>query len=134
MNAQNTKRLFHDFPRLFRGRLVPTSQNLMRFGFECGDGWFALIYRLASDIAAYAHEVTLDPIVVQVEKKHGGLRFYVHKGDHHIDDLCDRAEDASFRICELCGKPGTLVEARDWRMVRCAEHALAELGYARVPS
>lgn len=122
MNVENTKRLFEDFPELFRGKTLPITQNLMPFGFECDDGWFNLIYKLASDITAYAHEAMLHPIAVQVKEKYGGLRFYVHEGDRHIDDLCDTAEANSYRICEVCGKLGELAEDRGWFMTRCFEH------------
>ena len=95
MNTANTKKLFDDFTRLFRGRDLPITQNLMQFGFECGDGWFTLVYKLSADIIEHAKATDLEPIAVQVKEKNGGLRFYVHDADEHILDLCDEADRKS---------------------------------------
>ena len=52
MNAALSKKLLDDFPRLFRNR----HETSMRRGFECGDGWFDLIFKLAQDIEGVARE------------------------------------------------------------------------------
>ncbi len=123
MNDENTERLFKHFPRLFRGKDLPLTQNLMPFGFECGDGWYDLVYSLAADISKYAAKANLDPIAVQVKEKLGGLRFYVHRADDHIFKLVANAESRSFRICDRCGARGKRVTIRGWIATRCAAHA-----------
>ena len=45
MNEALTKKLLDDFPRLFRDR----SATSMQRGFECGDGWFDMIYGIICD-------------------------------------------------------------------------------------
>src|SRR5690348_17215224 len=84
MNESNTKALLRDFPRLFRGVSKPITESLMAFGFECGDGWFALIYKLSADIQKVSKESGLNsnseqwPEVTQVKEKLGTLCFYLH--------------------------------------------------------
>ena len=123
MNIENTERLFREFPQLFRGKDLPLTQNLMPFGFECGDGWFDLVYTLATDITNHAAKKGFDPIAVQVKEKYGGLRFYVHCADERIFKLAAAAENRSYRICDTCGAPGKEVSLRGWIATRCAAHA-----------
>ncbi|MGB8477894.1 MAG: hypothetical protein WCE63_03510, partial [Acidobacteriaceae bacterium] len=62
----------------FSGNLQHT---LMPLGFEHGDGWFSLLWRLCEDleplVAEYESETGHQFKVVQVKEKFGGLRFYV---------------------------------------------------------
>lgn len=60
MNNANTKKLFADFPKLFRQ--AGNSRSAMQFGFECGDGWFDLVYQLSNDIEAEAKKLGLKAI------------------------------------------------------------------------
>lgn len=103
MNAVNTAYLIGRYPALYRGHLLPITQNLMAFGFECGDGWFKIIDQLSADITA----IDKDVMAVQVKEKYGGLRFYIEGGAEHIYDLIDEAEERSLVTCERCGEPGT---------------------------
>ena len=50
MNEANTRRLFERFDHLYRGRYLLPVQNLMCDGFDCGDGWFDLIWQLSEQI------------------------------------------------------------------------------------
>ena len=77
MNPELTERLFAEFPELFRGRLLPVTQNLMGFGFECEDGWYDLIRQLATDITTHAAQVGLNPLAMQVKQELGTLRFWL---------------------------------------------------------
>lgn len=117
MNVALSKKLLDDFPRLFRHR----NESSMQRGFECGDGWFDLIYKLAQGIEAVAHEGGLNPYgkewpqCRQVKEKMGSLRFVVFAVAEHravyerIGELRLAALNQSLQICEQCGKPGELV-------------------------
>lgn len=50
MNKENTQYLNKTYPKLYRGSKQPISKSLMRFGFECGDGWFQIIESLSQTI------------------------------------------------------------------------------------
>jgi hypothetical protein len=85
MNEENEKRLFKDFPSLYRGGLAvdKESRNLMAYGFSSGDGWFRLIHDLSAAIEQEAYAAGLKPssmdwpMALQVKEKFGTLRFYV---------------------------------------------------------
>jgi hypothetical protein len=47
MNPKYTKYLFSKYEPLYQGHKKPVTQNLMSFGFECGDGWFRIINNLS---------------------------------------------------------------------------------------
>ena len=81
-----------------------------RFPFECGDGWFDLVYKLSEDIESQLNrdpKVASQFYVLQVKEKFGGLRFYTGPSNKLIDQLVSEAEDRSFTVCEFCGDPGT---------------------------
>lgn len=46
MKIENTQKLLTSYPYLYR--------DLREFGFECGDGWFNLIWQLSADIESAA--------------------------------------------------------------------------------
>ncbi len=117
MNDQNTEKLIEDFPVLYRGVDLPISQNLMAFGFECGDGWFDLIYNLSNKIAKSNNDV----LATQVKEKFGTLRFYICGGDDEVYKAIDEAEHKSGETCEECGKPGVLCHTGGWVKTICSK-------------
>ncbi len=118
MNEKNTKKLYTDFPELYRGRNKIIQESLMPFGFACGDGWFDLIYKLSQDITAIDKETE----AMQVKEKFGGLRFYINGAPKEVHDLIHKAEDKSYHICEMCGKKGKLREDLGWVLTLCNKH------------
>jgi hypothetical protein len=123
MNAENTTYLINTYPMLYLGHQSPLTENLMCFGFDCGDGWFNIIDDLSKKIEAYnVANAEYDPcIAAQVKEKYGTLRFYVNSVTDEIYEWIEQAEIASEKTCEICGKPGELV-TKGWYMVRCPEH------------
>ena len=134
MNAENTQTLFQMFPRLYRGHAKARTESPMGRGFECEDGWFGLIRDLSAAIERACDEAGVPvPEAVQVKEKLGGLRFYLDRRDVPIAKAIRRAEEASYKICEECGREGTLsVTSRGWYRTVCAEHA-REHGMEPVP-
>ena len=108
MNAKNTAYLIGRYPILYQGHEWPLTQNLMAFGFECGDGWFKIIDQLSADITLLDEKNGTTTIAVQVKEKYGGLRFYVDSGSDAVYDLIVAAEEESLKTCEMCGEPGEL--------------------------
>jgi hypothetical protein len=102
MNEQNTRKLYSDFPLLYRDR----ETTLMQWGFNCHDGWFALIYQLSAEIEKAAREVGLDPTkdfwphARQVKEKFGTLRFYIDTNLPAIDEV-----DADISMLQLGTAP-----------------------------
>lgn len=113
MNEANTKRLFSTYPMLFRNQ----HESSIQHGFECGDGWFDLVYQLARDIETAARERGLKPddqnwpLCRQVKEKFGSLRFIVFaiEGQPELSDriseLRHQAQASSLHICQQCHAP-----------------------------
>lgn len=128
MNKQHTQKLIDDFPQLYRGHTDGAQTNLMCFGFECGDGWYNLIYQLSKEIDSIAKMEGLEgedyPKAFQVKEKFGGLRFSFDNGvPKEVLDTVNRAEEISHKTCEVCGCAGSHRTRGFWVMTRCDEHA-----------
>ncbi|MDA8084072.1 MAG: hypothetical protein M0024_10490 [Nitrospiraceae bacterium] len=132
MNANNTKKLYEDFPDLFRGHTKSMQESLMCFGFEHNDGWFQLVYELSAQIDKYSKSKGIYPEVVQVKEKFGSLRYYVDGGDDEILKMCDAAERKSAETCENCGAPGKLQRRGGWFATLCSLCGF-ERGFEELP-
>lgn len=106
-------------------KLLPAQGHgcLQLFGFECQDGWFALIYAACELIQRHTDNIDSAQVVaVQVKEKFGGLRFYYRGGDDYVAVVIDLLERLSESICELCGAPGRIRERNGWLSARCQVH------------
>lgn len=90
-----------------------------------GEGWYPLVAQLDRDLAA------IDPSYVlhQVKQKFGSLRYYYGSSLEYTSpnvvkmrSLVAEAEDASTRICEVCGQPGSTATT-SWIQTLCPTHA-----------
>ena len=67
-------------------------------------GWSSLVMPLIDFCEQHKIEIT------QIKEKFGGLRFYVGPADDKIvaqlEAQIDAAENASYRMCEICAAPG----------------------------
>lgn len=119
MNKDLTELLWNSFPRLYRGRFLSIQESLIPFGFDCGDGWFQIIWDLSVELDKLGCQAT------QVKEKYGGLRFYYGNPPNVsytiTDKLVTEAEKKAAVTCEITGKPGRLVSHHGWYMVRCQE-------------
>jgi len=104
MNIENTEKLLTAYPQLNR--------ELREFCFECGDGWFTLIWQLSADIElaarveGLAENIETWQCVGVVKEKLGDLRVQFNPQDNDsILDLMDRAKERSIKICEMCAAP-----------------------------
>ena len=92
-------------------------------GFEHGDGWFDLIWRLCEQIVEVLDDGEQPLKVLQVKDKFGGLRFLVEGGNNDaIRPLIEAAEEQSFQTCEMCGQSGKL-RHRGRSQTLCNQHA-----------
>ena len=85
--------------------------NLMCFGFDHGNGWFDLEWRLCEDL----EKLGVGPgyKLFQVKEKFGTLRWYATDDGSAVDyDVYHarvrEAERESAKTCEACGQPGKL--------------------------
>lgn len=112
MSPEHTEQLFTTFPHLYRGRFQYRDIGMIGgIGFNCGDGWFCLIWRLSRRLERAADEAGIDPKsddwpeVVQVKSKFGTLRVNLRRSSPAFALLRNAALDASASICEECGRP-----------------------------
>lgn len=125
MSPLNTQRLFSKFHRLYRRREAPQSV----WWFECGDGWFDLIWNLSKAIELEALARGIYPYdedwpeVIHVKQKYGSLDFCLAKDSDGSNALIKKAHVASKKICEVCSAPASLVVNADHGLkTLCADH------------
>ena len=83
------------------------------WGVECGDGWFALVDRLAGACEREIEALILQrvpaklwPRVIQIKEKTGSLRFRVYQPaptGEPLGQILTLGAEESRRICERCG-------------------------------
>ncbi|HPM74150.1 MAG TPA: hypothetical protein PLA71_00320 [Saccharofermentans sp.] len=114
--------LVNEFPILYSGASLPMDESLMCFGFECGNGWFKIIYDLSKKLEQYNSTHPDSPVVaMQVKEKYGALRFYAMGGCDATFDLIEEACKLTETICEECGKPGG-ANSNGWISTLCPYH------------
>jgi len=120
MNEKNTRYLIETYPVLYQGHKWPLTQNLMAFGFECGDGWFKLLDKLSAVITEIDKTEGTTTIAVQVKEKFGGLQFYIEGGSEAVFLAIETAEEFSEKTCEWCGESG-MTRGNGWIYTLCDE-------------
>lgn len=131
MKQENQDQLLKDFPLLF-GHIANDEQkrhSITRFGLECGDGWYELIYKLCEDLEKEIEQLPQESRsqyrVFQIKEKFGTLRFYlVSHRNTKIQRLIYAAEKKSAKICEICGVSDACLRKKSgWYKTLCDEHA-----------
>ncbi len=118
MNSELEFKLQENFPFMQR-KLKKAEETLYcRWGCECGNGWFNLIYDLCREITkAFEREgKPVNIIVKRIKEKFGKLYFYYTFGDDEMDILfrseiekiVKTFEERSTHTCEICGNEGGL--------------------------
>ncbi len=139
MREELQEKLYLHFPEIFAQRSLPMTHTCMCWGFDCGDGWYDLIYKLCEQIQSYINnknnsikfkidrgDLPKDTPrypqleATQVKEKYGGLRFYVDNSDEYIDGLISMAEAMSYSICENCSNNGS-PNGDGWVTTLCPE-------------
>lgn len=118
MRKELEKILVEKYPNLYSRYGGDMKETCMTWGMSCGDGWFQLIDELSQKLEP------LNVVALQVKEKFGGLRFYIepHEASTEeqdcIDQYIEEAEKKSYKICEICGKPGKL-RGGSWLRTTC---------------
>ena len=122
MSPEHTATLLKEFPKIFPR---PPGRMEDRWCFECGDGWYELLYKLCKDLQKVIDTENLPQVVAsQVKEKFGTLRFYHCGGNGQTKSLIEVAEDMAEAICEVCGDPARLRQKKgSWMQTLCEKHA-----------
>lgn len=106
---------------------------LYKYGmtFECGMGWYNIIYKLSLAIERILEDFEdVNPKVegencdfiniyaTQVKEKYGTLRFYLSYETEEIEEIIEEAIAESSQTCEICGNFGKM-RGEKWLIVRC---------------
>lgn len=104
MNLRKTEKLLTSYPLLYR--------ELRERSFECGDGWFDLVWQVSAEIESAAQLEGIPktaeswPSVGILKEKVGTLRVQFRtRVSGAIRALVNKAGERSAEICELCGAP-----------------------------
>mgnify|MGYP001599407835 CR=1 FL=1 len=130
MTPEHDKLLVQSFPLLYADRQASIRESCMGWGFECGDGWFKLIWDLSEKLekiinnlpnyCTWCGDSEHQSIcecgckkyesswirAAQVKEKFGTLRFYMTSSIDEIDEHISVAEKLSSTTCENCGEAG----------------------------
>lgn len=121
MDKRKEKLLADRFPDFWNDLYGDETATCMAHGFQCGDGWFQLIWNLCEEIEA---ALKSDPVegfkVEQVKEKFGSLRFYVSDENPRIEHAIKQAGELSEVTCENCGsREGRIRVSNGWHTCRC---------------
>jgi hypothetical protein len=120
MSPERDDAIFLRWPDWFANR-GNTSISMMKWGFECGDGWYKIIWELFERLEPVVAESEAEgPFeVLQIKQKMGGLRVYLSRTNAAIKDAIMVAQERSIITCELCGEPGSIDWETEWYQVLC---------------
>jgi hypothetical protein len=126
MSPELEQRLYDEFSLLYRMRHLDSPKMCGGWsGIQCGDGWFDLLRKLSAEIAHYAKQQHLDPIVTEVYVRSGTLIVKVDCDDEHIHALCKKAQEVSCHTCETCGEAGDFVSDPPYGIrISCTKHVV----------
>ena len=112
------------YPEEIHHRIIHAA---MQCGSHMREGWYDLVLELDDAISKIYPLYTIN----QVKEKFGGLRYYIGtlpdilppQQRTEIYRLIDEAEDKSFKICDICGKPGKHMRVGEYLIAtRCENH------------
>jgi hypothetical protein len=86
--------------------------------FGIGNGWLVIVKELIEKLI----ELGWDKQVCQVKEKFGGLRFYINTGSDEIHEEIMKADELSYKVCEVCGEAGVIRGDLRWWLTLCDEH------------
>lgn len=123
-------KLVRTFPTLYQDRHASMMETCMCWGFECGDGWYKIIWGLSEKLEPICKNLTKklteEQIKMgarycasQVKEKYGILRFYTTFDNDDAEKFIEKAEKLSAKTCEKCGGNGSCINYHGWFLTRC---------------
>jgi len=94
MNDENTKKLFKRYKFL--------NKKTLPDGFECGDGWYKLVYDMCKELKSVSPPA--DFVVTKIAERYGDLEVHTKNGTMQTRVIIDEYNTQSMEICDECGK------------------------------
>ena len=97
--------------------------------FRVGEGWATLVADMLLEVLEYLESVGVDMQSVkvcdfEVKEKRGRLVCQSSRFEG-FEDIAERYELKSLRVCEVCGSTGRLFGDGEWWLsTRCTEHRI----------
>jgi hypothetical protein len=117
MNREEMNQFLESIDGLINGWKIDDTPVKDAYFFDIDEGWYPLVKELIVDLI----NLNWDKQVCQVKEKFGGLRFYINGGSDDIFKRITKAENDSYEICEVTGKPGKLRTDLGWYTTLCDE-------------
>jgi hypothetical protein len=113
---------------------LPTPYYL--FGIECGKGWYPLIQPVIDYIDDYNKDKDDNNMIriTQVREKYGSLRIYTNMYTPELQELIDKAEIESEKVCEFCGSRKHLGTTLEWYITICYDCMKDRVRRKEIPS
>jgi len=103
MDSQKTNELYEKFPHLYRERTAPLESSHMPWGFQCGDGWYKIIYEMSKKIDKISPEGEHAPAISLVSRHEDGTLYVaVSNITPPVADIVTSATEQSRLTCEFC--------------------------------
>lgn len=127
MRQDLDEKLTKKYPNLFRDRNGDKVKTALHWGYACGNGWYPLISKTAKKLEKLILELPENKRkfykATQVKQKFGRLCLYMYDRTAEMKQIITDAETESLRTCEVCGRPGEIVQIpHRWVTVNCQEH------------
>ena len=104
MDSQHTEQLYERFPELYRERAAPLKSSGMAWGFQCGNGWYKIIYEMSQKIQKLSVGGEFAPAITHVSKYEDGTLYVEARNiTPPIQDVITTARETSRLTCEECG-------------------------------
>jgi len=103
MDSHKTNELYEKFSHLYRERLAPLESSKMGWGFQCGDGWYNIIYEMSRKIDKTSKEGEFAPAITEISKNEDGALYVEARNlTPLVANIITAAQEQSRLICELC--------------------------------
>ena len=127
MDSQKTNHLYERFPHLYRERTAPLESSKMAWGFQCGDGWYKIIYEMSQRIEKLSGDNEFAPAITEVSRNEDGtLHVDARNLSPPVADIIATAREQSRLVCEFCSyspaflRTGKMPQAGHIACGRCA--------------
>lgn len=120
MKPELEEKLFKKYPKIFKQKDMPMEQTAMCWGLQCGDGWYDIIDKTCEILQWYTDRNGHPQVEFNtVKEKYGELVMDTDRKDDFQNGIITMAQYLSSFICELCGKPGKLIDRKGWLSTLC---------------